>query len=437
MRVRIKKANLFVFFIVILFVLPLTVNEGFIEHTSDRRFERKNPLPSYVFPEFFVDNDIIYAAYFGDIVTMDCRNCDQIEITGILQEEKDSSRDILGKYNDVLFTLRQQEKVENDQTYYYTYFELINVSKLSKPILIGEVELIKSTNYNGQLLLHEINSHGYYFSNDAIYYFIGVSDIRCIKWAIGEIPLEIDDYYFDSGEVFSYWLKSRLFYIMDNKIFIPTKNESATLGFVIYSFTSYNTFTKESEWFGEMNITDIDKIYIIYCTPKYLYLKEGTRLNEIFSIEDISNPSRIGFLDLTDEGIYSFLAYDYLITITSDELKVYNWSNLDDLKVLNNFTYETEDGRGFFNWDEFNDNKITADRIYLPRTSSSEETTTLLILNWSTPTNIDILAITGLPEKKISRLLGTFPISSTLLIAFCLALVLKQRIRKKRLEKRN
>ncbi len=429
MRVHIKKANLFVFFIVLLFVIPFTVNEGLKEHTSACMFERKNPLPTYVFPEFFVDNDIIYAAYGGNLVTMDCRNCDQIEITGILQEEKDSSRDILGKYNDVLFTLRRQEKVENDQTYYYTYFELINVSKLSKPILIGEVELIKSTDYRGMLCLYEINGHGYYVSSDAIYYFIGVSGIRCIKWEIGESPIEIDDYYLDSGEVSSYWRKKRLFQIMNNKIFIPTQDENATLGFVIYRFTSYNTFTRESEWFGEINISDINKIY---CTPKYLYLKDGHQLNEIFSIEDLANPYRIGFLDLTDKGMYSYLVYDHLFTINSEELKIYNWSNLDDLKLLNNFTYETEDGKGFFNLDEFSDNKITAERIYLPRTSSSEETATLLILNWTDPMNIDILAVTGLPGKKISRLLGTIPISSTLLIVFCFVLVLKQRIRKKK-----
>lgn len=389
-------------------------------------------LPYYTFPHFIVDKDIIYAEYGGRIITMDCINYEKIGINGVLEVEEDSSRDILNKYNDILFTLRKQEKMVDEQKYYYTYFELISVSDLSNPFVIGKLEIRRSTDYRvGYLSSWElINCHGYYVSSNAIYYFISS---RCFKYEFDGALTEINDHPFSDGELYQHFKKEHLYKIIGNKIFIPTTNENSTKGFVIYTFTGYNSFVKDGEWFGEMNISDI---YSCACDSNYFFLRAAYNQFEIFNIEDTKNPYRVDFLDLSNMS-YVYFKHGYFFSVTWEELNIYNWSNLNNLILLDSYTYNEGGELANFLTDEnegINTNKITENRIYLPRGTYDDEMTTLIILNWSTPTNLETLTITGLPLRKITGLITTTPIVG--LLIFAVTFVSFLRIKKKKRELR-
>ena len=408
-------------------ILLLLLSVVFFESSDDNLVangkKEKNPLvPSIKYPDFYVEEDVFFVIESGDIIIVNCSNAFNFEILGKLSREVDSSRTILEKCGDILIVIREQSVREEGQLYLYSYLEMINVSDFSNPSLIGAVELAVSAYYNH--FLYSIDSYGCYTDSDTIYYFVGTTEIFCIEYTIGGIPTLIEDYQFDNGEVLTHWEEMNLFEIIDNYIIFGTENEFSEKGFVVYSFTNYHSFVQESEWFGDLEIPGITEIHSSF---NNLYLRNGKLKTEIFSLDDIENPVKLGYLDISNLG-YQFCCRESYVFISDGlNLGIYNWSQPNDLTLLDYITYENdEDNWGYFDYYNLVENKVSENRIYLPAMILYEGGHTLYILDWSDPSNLYTITKTSWSNyDENTGNINTMPITSTLLLITCLAMTIR------------
>ncbi len=85
-----------------------------------------------------------------------------------------------------------------------------------------------------------------------VLFFIGKTTIDCTNLD----DVKVIDYSFGS-EFDIYYNKYQQYVIKDDLMILPTKNETGSIGFVIYEFAASTQPIKIGEWFGEINLSSI------------------------------------------------------------------------------------------------------------------------------------------------------------------------------------
>ncbi len=378
------------------------------------------------FRDFFVDEPIIYATRDSKFYALNSSDLKQLVILGE-QESPESWREFLLKHNEYLFIIRREDhfgEIPEDAS----YLEIVDVNDLTNPILIGELEL-PSYYTTGA---HDFHSHGMITINNKIYLFIHAlykDNFLCINCTNIAQP-ELLEYTNFPGEAGDYYNEFQRFYIRENVIFIPSKNNSH-LGFVAYNFTSVQSLTKVCEWFGETNLSTVDSIYV---SQEYVYLKSDEKSIEVFAIQNLTAPTRKGYIDLNlgycfktfFRGNYLFVFFNIFGNST---LNIYDYTNITNLLITSSYLHLGDDS--VFNHHFFIENMITPTRIYIPIAMARQWNETLYILDWSDPYDLELVAILGFPIQTTNG----FPIissSSIILVAVCIVFTTKLKYKRKK-----
>jgi len=415
---KLKHLAIVSFELVILFISTSLVcysNSDFIIMT------KSESIGNHDCPEFFLDEPILYAHWtIGDYRLLVVNNSNYQELTTIgIETLSHEPRKLLLKHNDFILTLRSESHFEETPK---DFIEIIDVRDLVNPELISEVQL--PTTY--QIQTDSIHSLGLVTLNSCDYLFLHSEDesnYLCINISNVNVPTLVESYQFPL-EVENYYNEFQRFYIKDNLLFIPTKNASSLIGFVVYNVTTLTSFTKVSEWFGNTNLTTVDSLVV---SEDLLFLKNEHDKIEVFDIQNMTQPKREGYIKL-NYSLGSYFRGNYLITINLTELFIIDFSNITDPIIASSFDYDLFETT-IIDHRIFDDNKITDTHIYLPFALARYKNETLFIFDWTDPYNMLLKAGLGFPNPPTKR----FPnISRGFLIIVMVSIVVIVRIKYKR-----
>ncbi|MGC9778973.1 MAG: hypothetical protein HZR80_06995 [Candidatus Heimdallarchaeota archaeon] len=377
------------------------------------------------FRDFFVDEPIIYATRDSKFYALNSSDLKQLVILGE-QESPESWRIFLLMHNEFLFLIRNEHYFGEDPED-IDYVEIVDISNPLNPILISEVKLPSSYTIDG----HNLYSHGVISTNNKLYVFMQTDDndyFLCIN-CTNIVQPELLEYTNFPGEAGDYYNEFQRFYIRENVIFIPSKNNSH-LGFVAYNFTSVQSLTKVCEWFGETNLSTVDSIY---ASQEYVYLKSDEKSIEVFAIQNLTAPIRKGYIDLDlGDCFKTFFRGNYLFVFFNifgnSTLNIYDYTNITNLLITSSYLHLGDDSG--FNHHFFIESMISPTRIYIPISMASQWNETLYILDWSNPYDLELVAILGFPIQTTNG----FPIisiSSIILVAVCIVFTIKLKYKRK------
>lgn len=368
-------------------------------------------------PEFYLEEPILYVHWDMGVnhkfLVENISNFQELTILGI-EDLTFNTRKFLLKHNDYLLTIKRDESKD--------YIEFIDVSDPVNPKL--KIELLVPSSYT----ISTINKHclGLVSIDTGDYLFLQAeeeSSYLCFNCSNMNSPSLLESYQFPT-EVQTYYNEFQRFYIRDNLLFIPTRNASASLGFVVYNVTSLTSFTKISEWFGNTNLTSVNSIVV---SQDSLFLKNGHNRIEIFSIQNMTQPTREGYIEL-DYSYGSYFRESYIISIGIRELFIIDFSNITDPTEASYFHY-TVDTEAVIKDHIFDDNKITAEHIYIPF-DVIPASQVLYVFDWSDPYNMTIKTKLGFPGPPTKR----FPfisISNVVIAIVCIVVFTKTKHKKK------
>lgn len=342
---------------------------------------QKQPQPhfgGYEFPYFYLEEPYLYLNYRDErFLVLNNSDFQQLDLLGDLEVKK-SYRSFLAKYNDYLFLYRHL----NEKS-----LEIIDVSDKNNPQLIAELQL--PTGY--EISAGDVYIHEFIEINNSLYFFIQDNDrtsflvVNCTNIQQPEL---VDGYQFpgEAGEDFT---KLHKFYIRDNTVFIPTLNATSSVGLTIYNFTSLDNFTKIGEWFGNTYLSSIVSVFV---SEDYLYFKKWNSGVEVFNIQNLTHPTRKGFVTVPGVGLYchrnyAFGFYNWIFSI-------YDCSNTSNTEPIFTYNYPIDT---YIHYSYMSENVITNNYFYLPMHLHGKSNETLHIWNWSDPSNPTIKALFGLP----------------------------------------
>jgi hypothetical protein len=382
-------SSLFNFTLLLFFTLLLPAHQEFIVNHLDVDCDYE----SYSCRDFFIDEPIIYVTKDPKLYAYNSSGFQELTTLGI-QESPDSVRQFLLKQNDYLFMLRREEpNYDND------FLEIVDVSDSKNPELVGEVLLPSFYDISA----YGPESSGLITIEDQCFLLIqedSEDHFLCINCTIANQPAVLDYYYFP-GEAGSFYDYFKRFFVRDNTIFIPTGN-TTDYGFVAYNFTTIQSMTKVTEWFGPTNITYFDSIYV---SEDRVYLKKLESFIEVISVQNLSTPTRIGYIDL-GFSFYTLFREEYLIAFMGNmdyhNLSIFNYSNFTNIEITSTYLHPGE-YFGTFNTYVFLESMVTKSYIYVPIKSSSFFDKTLYVFDWSNPYNLTIKATFGLPTASTGR----------------------------------
>lgn len=343
-------------------------------------------------PEFLLDEPILFAhRTIGDDKLLVINNSNYQELTLLGSEDlNDDPREFLLKHNEyILVILHERHFGETPDILYFV--EFFDVSDLLNPILKYKLQLPTSYTVDS----NSIHSLGLVTINSGDYLFLhteGESDYLSINCTNMNQPILMESYQFPL-EVENYYNEFQRFYIRDNLLFVPTKNTSSFLGFVIYNITTLTSFTKVSEWFGTTNLTTVDSLVV---SEDLLFLKHEQDKIEVFDIQNMTQPKREGYIKL-NYSLGSYFRGNYLITINLTELFIIDFSNISDPIIASSFDYTLFETT-IIDHRIFDNNKITDTRIYLPFNLARYKNETLFVFDWTDPYNIVLEASLGFPD---------------------------------------
>jgi len=382
---------------------------------------------NYSCPDFYLEHGLLYTLFKSRLLVLNNTDPNQLVFVG----EQDSSiasqtsREIIWKYNDYLLLLRRE--VHYGQTPEdIDYFEVIDVSNPTEPVLMSEMRFPSSYSFSYK----DIHSRGIVTKENELYLILHCNDetdLLCINCTTLSQPAFVDGYTNFPTEADEAYTTFQRFVIRDNLLFIPTKNASLVLGFAVYNFTSIDTVTKVGDWFGATNLTKVDFVEL---SKDFLCLKEESPTDvitgiDLFNISNLVEPTRLGSMKHFSMGL--FLTYPYLITHNYSNLLITDISNIEYPIVTDMFDYcETFTDRKI-DFYVFDSNKITETSIYLPEfyTNLNE---TLHILDWSDPSNITITAILGFGEFLYTNSSPMLPVTVNLLLICILVFFVKLKL---------
>jgi hypothetical protein len=367
-------------------------------------------------PEFYLEEPILYVHWDRGVdhrfLVENTSNFQELTILGIETITQDS-REFLLKHNDYLLAIKR-DNVGVD------YAEFIDVSDLANPklksVLLVPSSYTISAFHKHCLGLASIDTGEFLFIQsyeESGYLCFNISDMNQ--------PALLESYQFPS-EVETYYNEFQRFLIRDNLLFVPTRNASSALGFVVYNITSLTSFTKIGEWFGTTNLSNVNSIIV---SGDSLFLKNGHNRIEVHNIENITHPTREGYIEL-DYSYGSYFREHYLISIGVRELFIYDFSNITDLIETSYFHY-TVDTEAAIKDHIFDENKITAEHIYIPFDVISPSQV-LYVFDWSDPYNMSIKAKLGFLAPTTKRF-SYISISFVSIMFVCTVLIV--RIKKK------
>ncbi len=355
-----------------------------------------NPLPMYFAPRFFVEDDIVYGINSRGIVIMNNSDPTKLELIGKTNEEL-HSRTFLTKYNNLIFMIRNEHYFEDGHEY-YSSLEIYDVEDLSEPKLLGELFLDYATRYEDHKTFTSPHSCGVVEIDNDIYYL----------WQAGEYlvafdcssltnPIKVENFWFTS-EMGQYYQVMKRFYIKNNLFIVPTRNESSTFGFGIFNMTSLQNFNKVSQWFGDVNISRVNELFV---KQERLYLKEYPG-GEVFDISNITAPTRIGYINISSYYYPTIIDNSFFVSALDDTIEIYNYTDIHNITKICSYSMPIEDYGNFY-FEGMDESKIAGNRIYLPRANTIYENTTLLILKWNEPNSLELLSLMGFPDFYSSK----------------------------------
>jgi len=386
----------------------------------------KGLILEFTFRDFFVDEPLIYTTRGSStLYVLNNSNFEELEIIGE-QTSSEIYRGFLLKHNNYLVLFRSEDYFGQTPDHLY-FLEFIDVSDITNPILTSEVQLPTYYDVAGP---QDFHSRGVITIDNNPYLFIHAifnDHFLCINISNIFQP-ELLVYNSFPGEVGNYYDYFKRFFIKDNIMFIPTKN-ATQYGFVAYNFTTLQSLTKVSEWFGETNLTSFDSIY---ASQNYLQLKKDEAFIEVFNIQNLTEPDREGYINL-GSSIYTVFRGNYLINFQGSflypNLTIVDYSNITDLKITG-FYLHPRDALGFYNFNVFIDSMFTDSLIYIPIQMTQYNDKMLYVLDWSDPYNLFVKATLGFPFQNTNG----FPIisSSFLFVTMiCIIIFVKMKPKKK------
>ncbi|NPE09888.1 MAG: hypothetical protein GNW80_16530 [Asgard group archaeon] len=335
-----------------------------------------------------MEESIFYVTYGRErLLVLNNSNYERLQLLGSLVLS-DYNRAPLTKYDNYLFLYRTESNFPDTPDYFY-YLEIVDVSDHGNPQLIVELQLPDGYPVSFfDLYIHEFVE----IEND-LYLFLKDEDknrflvINCTNM---HQPTILDSYQFP-GEVRTDYEKLHKFFIRDKTVFIPTLNATDSFGITVYNITSLTDFTKIGEWFGNNSLETFDSVYV---TEDYLYLKDTRYGVEAFNIQNLTHPTRIGFV--TDFGARFFCHKNYVLELGFYFFNIYDCSLTNFTVPINNYTYP-DIAYTFIHYSFFDESKITDNYFYLPFTIHKPKNETLHIWDWSDPYNLTIKAKLGMP----------------------------------------
>ncbi len=121
----------------------------------------------------------------------------------------------------------------------------------------------------------------------------------------------------------------------------------------------------------------------------------GGREIEIFDLTEITTPTRLGFINITESCPGKVFYKNYVFTMNNFEFAVYNATDVSNFSKLGTYEALGGMGLGFFDYQTFDRNKITDDRIYITYNPNNYDSKAIVIFNWTDPTNLTVLAYIG------------------------------------------
>ena len=385
----------------------------------------KGGSPEFTFRDFFVDEPILYATKEQTLYVLNNSGLQELTILGE-QVSSESYRGFILKHNEYLVLMRR-EHYFGQSPEYINYLEIVDVSDVTNPVLISEVTLPTSYDISSSKSFH---SRGVITIESKNYLFIHArlnNHFLCVNLTDISQP-EMVEYNDFPGVVGTYYDYYQLFHIRDNKIFIPTSNTTHR-GFVVYNFTTLQSMTKVTEWFGYTNLSGFDSIY---ASQEHVYMKNDETFIEVFDIQNLTAPIRKGYINL-GSCLFSAFRGNYLFAFLGSRnytnLTIFDYSNITDLKITSFYSHPG-DAYGSFNFNVFTDSMITNTNIYVPIQMTAYCDKSLYILDWSNPNNLFVKATLGFPFPSTDG----FPIisSSFLLVTMiCIVIFVKVKYNKK------
>jgi len=384
-------------------------------------------MAEFTFRDFYVHEPYLFVEVDARLFILNSSGFQKLTILGE-QQSPDSGREFLFKHNDYLFMIRREHyfgQTPED----IDYLEIIDVSDLTNPFLIGEVMLPSSYG----ITAHDFHSSGLITIGEQRYIFMHAlyhDYFLTINCTTINTPTLVEYNNFP-GEAGIYYGHYQRFYVHDNQMFIPTKNSTDSKGFVVYNFTSLQALTKVTEWFGNTNVSSFDSIQV---SQDYVYMKSVEAHIEVISIQNLTAPTRKGYINL---GFChkSYFHGDYLIAFLGlfdyPNITIFDYSDIGNLTKTSSYLHPGID-YGKFNFLVFTESMITSSHIYVPIEMTDYGDKTLYIFDWSDPYNLTVKATFGFIPKTNTSGLSIFLYNSFLLFMVAIVYVIEIKYMKRR-----
>ncbi len=357
--------------------------------TIDIYFLRNGYIPgSFEFPNYYMEESIFYVTHFRErLLVLNNSNYEQLQLLGSLVLS-DYNRAPLTKYANYLFLCRYESQFPETPDYIF-YLEIVDVSDLENPQLIVELQLPDGYPISySSLYIHEFveieNELHLFLKDEDKNRFLVINCTNMYQ------PTILDSYQFP-GEARTDYDKLYKFFIRDKTVFIPTLNATDSFGITVYNISSLTNFTKIGEWFGNISLETFDSVYV---TEDYLYLKDTRKGLEVFNIQNLTHPTRIGYV--TGPSARFFCHKNYVLGLGFYFFNIYDCSLTNFTIPINNYTYP-DIAYTFIHYNFFDESKITDKYFYLPFTIHKPKNETLHVWDWSDPYNLSIKAKLGMP----------------------------------------
>lgn len=371
--------------VVLISSVPLTI----VFSLAVYNFKQPPPIWGGVrFPLFHLEEPFLYADYFSErFIILNNSDYQQLDLLGHYVLKTEGLYWPITKYNNYLFRIRPEHHFGETPEYLY-YLEIIDVDVAENPNFVTELLL-----YAGSpLSFDQFYTHEFMEFDNKLYLFLQEDErynpfvVNCTNM---QQPVLLDSYQFpgDAGVDYNKLYK---FYIRDNFVFIPTLNATSSVGLTIYNFTALDNLTKIGEWFGSTNLTSFDSVY---ASEDLLYFKKKNSGVEVFDIQNLTHPTRSGFVAVPGYGL--FCHQNYTFGFYHFTFSIFDCTNTSQTEPI--FTYE-------YPWDTYihinymSENLFTNDYFYLPMDEYSPINETLHIWDWSDPSSPTIKVKLGLPS---------------------------------------
>jgi len=339
------------------------------------------------FPIFYLEEPFLFANHREEqFLVLNNSDYQQLQLLGDFTHKNDDFREPLTKYNNYIFYFKK-EHYFREIPEYINFIEIMDVSDYANPQLIGELQLPI-----GYDISHfEIYVHEFVAIDNGLYLFLQDEDnhsflvINCTNMQQPEL---VDAYQFpgEAGQDFSKLFK---FFIKGKTVFIPTLNATSSVGLTIYNFTALNNLTKIGEWFGNTYLSSFDSVF---ASQDYLYFKKWNSGVEVFNIQNLTHPTRSGFVVVP--GYDLFCHKNYVFGVYFYTFSIYDCSNTSNTEPIFSYAYPYDT---YIKYHYVTENLITDNYFYFPFDIHKWKNETLHIWDWSNPNNITIKTKLGLP----------------------------------------